>query len=98
MFRSHASLFITFGVDDFNTAHGANTLLVCTRLAVVGSYLVHFLFTYSTLLELHGHGVEPVLAVGQELVFSHPPTPGFSRVASSGFPRVWSDHLYRTWI
>merc|ERR1712179_900799 len=93
LFRSHTSLFITFGVDDFNTAHGANTLLVCTRLAVMGSYLMHFLFAYTTLLELHGHGVEPVLAVGQELVLAHLPTPGFSCVASSGFPGVWSDHL-----
>ena len=94
MFRSHASLFVTFGVDDFNTTHGANTLLVCTRLAVVGSYLMHFLFAYTTLLELHGHGVEPVLAVGQELVLAHLPTPGFSCVASSGFP--FFSHLSQT--
>ena len=57
---------------------------------------MNLLLTYSTLLELHGHGVEPVLAVGQELVLPHLPTTGFSGIASSSFPGVWGDHLNRT--
>ena len=57
---------------------------------------MNLLLTYSTLLELHGHGVEPVLAVGQELVLPHLPTTWFSGITSSSFPGVWGDHLNRT--
>ena len=89
----HAGLLVPLGVNNLDPTHGTDTLLICTGLAVVGPDLVHLLLADTALLELSGHGVEPVLLVCQELVLPDLPPPRYSCVTCPSFPRVRCDNL-----
>lgn len=74
-FRSlGGALFVVFGLHDFDTAHGANGLLVGTGLAIVSGRLVDFGLTDLALLEGLRVGVVATLLGREQLVFAHGPT------------------------
>ena len=60
-------------------------------LGFEGTHLAYF-----ALLELRGHGVESVLAGGQQLVLPHLPPAGLGRVAGTRLPGVRRDHLHHS--